>query len=65
MTTDRERALVEAAREALGWLRDPDGLDDPLCCGGGAECGCRGSTHRDLLDHMLSAALSQYEEPKA
>jgi len=60
--TDRERALVEAAREALAWLRKPDGLDDPLCCGGGADCMCRGSTPRDWLDHLLSTALTQYQE---
>ncbi len=51
------RALTEAVRiieqESSEWL------DSAICCSG-HDCGCRGSSNRDLVVHDLRATLSQH-----
>lgn len=52
--------LREALSSAIGALEDSSGLDEAICCSG-HDCGCRGSTHRQLLLHDLSTALKSRE----
>lgn len=55
---DSHHRLVEALREAIGAIEDDTGLDEAICCSG-HDCGCRGSSHRQLLLHNLTAALKE------
>ena len=57
---EREAELVGALRAAIGALEDDTGLDEAICCGG-HECGCGGSTHRQLLIYNLSTTLKSRE----
>lgn len=51
-------ALVEALQEAIDALEGKvSNLDDVICCSG-HDCGCLGSSHRDLLVHNIHAVLS-------
>ncbi len=52
--------LLDALREAVSGIESGE-LDDLLCCGGGSECGCRGSTKGQLLAHNLRAAIAKAE----
>lgn len=54
---ERLREALQAAIMTIERERDKD-LDAYLCCGGGADCGCRGSTKRDLLVHDLRSTLA-------
>ena len=55
-------AEVERLRDglagAIAAISDPRGLDDAICCSGHM-CGCRGSSHRELLLHDLSEVLAR------
>ena len=57
---EREAELVGALRAAIGALEDDSGIDEAICCSG-HECGCHGSSHRQLLIYNLSAALKSRE----
>lgn len=50
--------LLEAAKIALS-LIDGGRIYEQQCCGGGAECGCRGSTYADEAVHFLRAAIAR------
>lgn len=52
--------LIEALRSAIGAIEDDSGLDDAICCSGHM-CGCRGSSHRELLLHDLREVLTKAE----
>ena len=52
--------LLAAVKEAVAAVESGD-LYGPLCCGGGAECGCRGASNADLLLHDLRAAILKAE----
>jgi len=56
----RNAELVGALEEAISAIDDDTGLDETICCSG-AMCGCRGSSHRQLLLHTLRQALSTGE----
>ena len=55
-------AEIERLRDglagAIAAISDPRGLDDAICCSGHM-CGCRGSSHRELLLHDLSEVLAR------
>ena len=55
-----EAELVGALRAAICALEDDSGLDEAICCSG-HECGCHGSSHRQLLMYNLYAALKSRE----
>lgn len=50
--------LLDAAKIALS-LIDGGRIYEQQCCGGGAECGCRGSTYADEAVHFLRAAIAR------
>lgn len=50
--------LRDGLAEAIAAISDPRGLDDAICCSGHM-CGCRGSSHRELLLHDLSEVLAR------
>ena len=50
--------LFDAAMGALG-LIESGRIYDQQCCGGGSECGCRGSTYADEATHFLRAAIAK------
>lgn len=55
-------AEIERLRDglagAIAAISDPRGLDDAICYNGHM-CGCRGSSHRELLLHDLSEVLAR------
>ena len=56
---DREiERLRDGLAGAIAAISDPRGLDDAICCSGHM-CGCRGSSHRELLLHDLSEVLAR------
>ena len=58
-------ALVEALEAAADALEGKtDDIDEAICCSG-HECGCRGSTNRDLLSHNIRTALATAKELSA
>ena len=50
--------LLEAAMGALSFIESGK-IYDLQCCGGGSECGCRGSTYADEATHFLRAAIAK------
>ena len=48
--------LFDALKAAVSAIEDDTGLDDAICCSG-HDCGCRGSSHRQLLLHDLRSVL--------
>ena len=58
----QQEAEIERLRDglagAIAAISDPRGLDDAICCSGHM-CGCRGSSHRELLLHDLSEVLAR------
>jgi hypothetical protein len=50
--------LYDAALAAMEWI-EGGRIYDQQCCGGGSDCGCRGSTYADEAVHYLRAALAK------
>ena len=50
--------LVVALHSAIAAIEDDAGLDDAICCSG-HDCGCRGSSHRQILLHDLRETITR------
>lgn len=57
---DAAHDLLEALDGAVKLIESGDPYA-PLCCGGGADCACRGSSHADLFLHDTRAAIAKAE----
>ena len=60
---DTKARLAEAVTfisDAVAMLEQGTAYDN-ICCGGGGDCGCRGSSHADQFEHYARAFLAKQD----